>query len=241
MIAVLLHIVGANIVPEVVTTVHGVGDIELEDIAFTGAKEVVQDTKPFVRIHFRASGTQGSKPGAKLRADSGEVQSCLLDVFLDHGDGDIFLLHGAVAANGFIQEHIVELLTVFVLCITLHRHQHGFLKIPAIHTMVVDGDFCTAAGIQTIEDRRVVKEHPLFIVRRCHLIVDIRKTIGFGILVSGTKNAVLPDAVDGDQILHLSGNAVRFLFLYQQFLDRFQHIWVYSSFFVDSMLSFSNS
>ena len=226
MVAVLLHIVGTDVVPEVVTTAHKVGHIKVEHIALTGAIEVVENTEPFIRANLHTAGTQRRKPGAEFGTDSGKVHSCFLDVLFDNGNGDVLFLHNAIAANGQIQQHFVVFLPVLVLLVTLHGHQHRLFKVPAVHAVVVDGDLRAGTGIKAVQNCRVVKEHQLLIVQGCNLVVNIREPVDLGILVAGTEDTVFPDAVNRDKVLYLARDAVLFLFLCKKPFDRFQHIGV---------------
>ena len=226
MVAVLLHIVGTDVVPEVVTTAHKVGHIKVEHIALTGAIEVVENTESFIRADLHTAGTQRRKPGAEFGTDSGKVHSCFLDVLFDNGNGDVLFLHNAIAANGQIQQHFVMFLPVLILLVTLHGHQHRLFKVPAVHAVVVDGDLRAGTGIKAVQNCRVVKEHQLLIVQGCNLVVNIREPVDLGILVAGTEDTVFPDAVNGDQVLHLTRDAVLFLFLCKKPFHRFQHIGV---------------
>ncbi len=154
---------------------------------------------------------------------AGKVGAGLLNIFLHHRDGDIFLLGDSIGPGGLIEQHLIVFPAVLVPEVLLHRHEDGVFKVCLIRPPVVDGDFRHRTRIQGVEKLRVDEEHTLFILAACHQIIDVAELIGFGELVSGQKNAVLPDTADGDHILHLPGDGISLLVLLGHGFQRFNH------------------
>ena len=218
-----LHAIRADIITEVVTHSCLLIDVHLEGSLIAGAVEVVKDTQSLYRIECNALGTEPSEMGCQIRTDSGEICSCLLNVLLAHGDGHILFLRNAVGSGSLIQEHIVVLHAVTVQSVTLHRHKNGVLKICLVQPVVIDRDLRGCTAIQTIQKLRVGQEHAFLILSACHHIVDVAELVGLGKLVSDLKDTVRPDALDGDQILHLLRHHELLFILRQDCFDAFNH------------------
>ena len=77
---------------------------------------------------------------------------------------------------------------------------------------VVDGDLGGRAGVQCVEQFRIVQEHGGLVILAGDGIVDVGEGKTFGKLVPHLKNPIRPDAADGDGVLHRMGDAERFLF-----------------------------
>ena len=88
--------------------------------------------------------------GDQVSAGSGEVGPGLGHILLLHGDRDIFLLHNAIAARGFVQKHLVILLAVVVQAIALHGHEDRGLQVLLVDPVVVDGDFGSGPAVQRV-------------------------------------------------------------------------------------------
>ena len=218
-----LHAIRADIIAEVVTHSCLLIDVHLEGSLIAGAVEVVKDTQSLYCIECNALGTEPREMGRQIRTDSGEICSRFLNVFLAHGDGHILFLRDAVGSGCLIQEHIVVLHAVTVQSVTLHRHENGILKIRLVQPMVVDRDLRGCTAIQTIQKLRVGQEHAFLILSACHHIVDVAELVGLGKLVSDLKDTVRPDALDGDQILHLLRHHELLFILRQDCFDAFNH------------------
>ena len=86
----------------------------MEGILFPGTIKVVEDAKAFGGVQLFALGAKSRKVGSQVCPHPGEIGAGLLHIFLDHGEGQIFLLHNAVGSRGLVQEHLVVLLPVLV-------------------------------------------------------------------------------------------------------------------------------
>lgn len=119
--------------------------------------------------------------------------------------------------------HLIVFPAVHIAGVAPHGHQDRLLEIRPVQPAVVDGDFRRRSGIQTVQQLRIGKEHLLLVLTACHKVVDVGELIGFGKAAAHLKNTVLPDAADGDHILHLAGYGVPLLVLFQQVFQRFDH------------------
>ena len=223
MVCAPLHAVRANIIAEVMTHPCLLIDVHLKGSLIAGAIEVVKDTQSLYRIECNALGTEPREMGCQIRTDSGKICSRFLNVLLAHGDGHILFLRDAVSSGGLIQEHIVVLHAVTVQPVTLHRHENGVLKIRLVQSVVVDRDLRGCAAIQTVQKLRVGQEHAFLILSACHHIVDVAEPVGLGKLVSDLKDTIRPNALDGDQILHLLRHHELLFILRQDCFDAFNH------------------
>ena len=151
--------------------------------------------------------------GDKVSTHTGKIISGFFNILFADRYRHILILHNGICTCCLIKQHLIVFPAILVPEILLHGHEDGLLKIGLVHPPVVDGNLRHRPGIQGIEKFRVDEEHTLLILAACHQIVNIRKAVGFGELVSGQKNTVRPDTADGDHILHLSGYGISFLVL----------------------------
>ena len=126
--------------------------------------------------------------GDKVSAHTGKIGAGFFDILFSHRDGDILLLHDTVRAGSFIQQHLIVLPTVHIPLITAHGHENGLLKIGLVQPTVVDGEFRGRTRIQAVQQFGVGQEHGFLVLPAGHLVVDIRKLVGFGMNCS----AVMP-------------------------------------------------
>ena len=161
--------------------------------------------------------------GGQIRSDSRKICPCFLNVLLGHGDGNILFLRNAVCSRRLVQKHIVILLAVLIQPVLLHGHQDGFLKIRPVQSVVIDSDLRGSSAVQTVQKLRVCQKHALFVLAVRHQIVDVRESEGFGELIPNLKNAIRPDVLDWNKILHLSRNLKLLLVLCEDRFDALNH------------------
>ena len=65
--------------------------------------------------------------------------------------------------------------------------------------------------------------YALFVLAARHQIVDVRESEGFGELIPNLKNAIRPDVLDWNKILHLSRNLKLLLVLCEDRFDALNH------------------
>ena len=68
------------------------------------------------------------------------------------------------------------------------------------------------AGIEGVQQFRVIKEHGRFVLFTGDGVVDVGKRPCFGILVADLENPIRINAVDGDCILYAARNTELFAF-----------------------------
>ena len=203
--------------------VHHILRVKVKGRFFTLTVEIVEHPQLFGGIQFGTLGAEGGEMGNQVCAHTGKVGAGFFDVFLADRHRDIFLLNDAVGAGGLVQQHLIVFPAVHIADIAPHRHQNRLLEICPVQSAVVDGDLRRRSGIQTVQQLRVGKEHLLLVLTACHKVIDVGELIGLGKAGTHLKNAVLPDAADGDHILHLAGHGVSLLVLFQQVFQRFDH------------------
>ena len=224
------HAVGADIIPEIMPQPHLLLEVQRKDGFIAGTVEVVQDTQAFHRRHRLTLCAEIRKMGTQFGADTGEIGSCLRDILLGNGDGDILFLHHAVCPRCLFQQHIVVLLPILVQSILLHGHENTGLEVTPVQPVVVQRDFCRCAAVQRVQQLRVGQEHPFLVLAAGNQIVDVRKAKRHRIFVAHQEDAVGPDPLDGNGVLHTAGDAERFPILRKDCLDAFHHL-PFSSFF----------
>lgn len=144
-----------------------------------------------------------------LRSDSVKLSSCSLVA--------------AVAAYAARDEKIVVFLSVTVQSVVAHIHEHAFFNVELGHVPLALGDLVGCVAVHAVDDRGVAEEHLLLICQRCYLVVDIREAVCLGILFFAEEDAVLPNAVNGNQIPDTARKLVAILFLRQVSANRFNH------------------
>ena len=127
-VAVFLHGIRADVIPEVMSLAHHVLHIEMEIYFLVAAVKVVEQPQLFRGIQFRHSGSQRREPGGQLRTGAGEIGTGILDGFLTHRDGHILFLHNPAAAGAFLHDDIVVFLPVAVQVITPQLHENRVLN-----------------------------------------------------------------------------------------------------------------
>ena len=222
-VAAFLHRVGADIVLEIVPLAHHILRVKVKGRFFTLTVEVVEHPQLFGGVQLGTLGAEGGEMGDQVSADPGKVGAGFFDVLFADRHRDIFLLNDAVGAGGLVQQHLIVFPAVHIAGVAPHGHQDRLLEIRPVQPAVVDGDFRRRSGIQTVQQLRIGKEHLLLVLTACHKVVDVGELIGLGKAAAHLKNTVLPDAADGDHILHLAGYGVPLLVLFQQVFQRFDH------------------
>ena len=190
---------------------------------FADAVKVVQDAEAFGDIQLCTLGTEGGEVGAEICTGAGKVGTSLFYVLFEHRDGDVLLLNDAVALHRLIQQHPVVFPAVDVPRIPAQRHKNVLLKVDAIQAAVVDCDLCGSPGIQTVQQLGILEKHGLLICAAGDEVVDVREAVHFGVLVPDEKNAVRPDAPDGDHVLHAAGNTVFLFILLEKITEGLYH------------------
>ena len=223
MIRRALYAVRADVVTEIMPQTRLSVHIKRECRLITGAIKVVENAQPLNGVQGHTLGTQVCEMGGQIRSDSRKICPCFLDVLLGHGDGNILFLRDAVCSGRLVQEHIVIFFAVLIQPVLLHGHQDGFLKIRPVQPVIVDGDLRGSSAVQAVQKLRVCQKHALFVLAARHQIVDVRESEGFGELISNLKNAIRPDVLDGNKILHLSRNLKLLLVLCEDRFDTLNH------------------
>ena len=84
--------------------------------------------------------------------------------------------------------------------------EDGLFKAAAVESLIVDGDLGGGAGVQGVEQFRVIQKHRRLVLLGGDGIVDVGKADGFGILAAKLKDPIRPEALDGNGILHGPGD-----------------------------------
>ena len=159
----------------------------------------------------------------QVSANAGEIRSRLIHIFSCYRNRQVLLLHDTVCARSLVQQHLVIFLAILIQSVLLHLHQNGLLKTGAILTMVINRQFGSRAAVQTVQQFRIGQEHTFLILAGGHHIVNIRKPIHLGELVAHLKNAVRPDSLDRDDVLHLTRYLVTFFVLLHDGTNTLNH------------------
>ena len=176
----------------------------------------------------------------QIRADAGKVAAGLVRVALYHAYGQIAFPHNAVAGAGDLcGQHLVEFVAVFVQTIILVWQQDAALKLGLVDAAVVNCDFCRCAGVEGVQQFRVIKEHTGFVLFAGDGVVDVGKRPCFGILVADLENPIRKDTADGNGILYAARNTELFAFHLLRFRQGFNQAvsslsWVF--FFIGNPL-----
>ena len=110
----------------------------------------------------------------QIRADAGKVAAGFVRVALYHTHGQIALPHNAVAGAGDLcGQHLVEFVAVFVQTVILVGQQDAALELSLVDAAVVNCDFCRCAGVESIQQFRIVEKHGCFVLFAGDGVVDI--------------------------------------------------------------------
>ena len=77
-------------------------------------------------------------------------------------------------------------------------------KVAAVQALIVDGDFCSRAGIQRVQQFGIAEKHRRLILFGCNGVVDIAESQCLGILAAKLKDPIRPESPDGDGVLYRS-------------------------------------
>ena len=202
------HRIRAEPILEAVALFHLGLQIELKRGRLRSLEEVPKNPQTGHQIQLLSDGGQLSQMGEQISADPGEVGTGFRNVFLDHADGDVSLLHHTVAGTGDLgEQHIVVLLAEMIQPILPHGEQQRRFEFRLVEPPVVDGDLGAGARVQCVEQFGIVQEHGRLIFLAGNLVIDVGERERLGELSSHLENSVRPDTSDGDGILHRTGNA----------------------------------
>jgi len=143
----------------------------------------------------------------KVGPHAGKVAACLVCIALYHAHGQVALPHNAVAGAGDLcGQHLVEFVAVFVQAVIPVGQQDAALKLGLVDAAVINRDFRRCAGVESIQQFRVIKEHGRFVLFTGDGVVDVGKRPCFGILVADLENPIRKDTADGNGILYAARN-----------------------------------
>ena len=184
---------------------HAVCYIQLELRFFTHAVEIMKDAKPLHGIQFLTAGVHVIESGSHIIDCAVKKSTGFLDIFLMRRQGDITLLHHAVGGIGnLIQQHGVILRPSAVQKISVSRNEDLLFKVAAVQALIVDGDFCSRASIQRVQQFGIAEKHSCLILFGCNGVVDIAESQCLGILAAKLKDPIRPESPDGDGVLYRS-------------------------------------
>ena len=169
----------------------------------------------------------------QIGTDACKVTAGFVCVALYHAYGQITLPHNAVAGAGDLGgEHLIELVTVFVQAVAPVGQQDAALELSLVDAAVINCDFRRCAGVESIQQFRVIKEHTGFVLFAGDGVVDVGKRPCFGILVADLENPIRKDAADGDGVLYTARNTELFAFHLLRFRQGFNQavsslLWVF--------------
>ena len=149
----------------------------------------MEDAQTLCCVQFLAVGIQLGKAAGNVIGDTVKEGAGFFDILLVGGHGDIPLLHHA--AHGvcdLVREHGIVLRPIAVQKVVPVWEEDGFLKILAVDPLVVDGNLGRGAGVQRIEQFRIVQKHRRLILFGGDGIVDVRKPDALGELAPKLKN-----------------------------------------------------
>ena len=158
----------------------------------------------------------------QIRADAGKVAAGLVRVALYHAYGQITLPHNAVAGAGDLcGQHLVEFVAVFVQTIILVGQQDAALELSLVDAAVINRDFRGCAGVEGVQQFRIVEEHTGLVLFAGDGVVDVGERPCFGIPVADLENPIRKDAADGDGVLYTARNTELFAFHLLRFCQGF--------------------
>ena len=202
-----LHAVRAEPILEMLTAFGVFMDVELRRSLFPGLEKVAENMQALVQRQLLRHRGKLRKVRHQIRADTGKVAAGFVRIALYHAYGQVALPHNAVAGAGDLgSQHLVELVAVFVQTIILVGQQDAALELSLVDASVVSCDFCRCAGVEGVQQFRVIKEHTGFVLFAGDGVVNVGERPCFGILVADLENPIRKDTADGDGVLYTARN-----------------------------------
>ena len=200
-----LHAVRTDGVLEGAALLHALTQIQLELRFFTHAVEIMEDAEALHGVQLLAAGVHVIEAGSHIIDCAVKKSTGFLDIFLMCRQSDITLLYHAVGGIGnLIQQHGVILRPSAVQKISASGNEDLLFKVAAVQALVVDGDFCSRAGIQRVQQFGIAEKHSCLIFFGCNGVVDIAESQCLGILAAKLKDPIRPESPDGDGVLYRS-------------------------------------
>ena len=197
-------------------------NVELRRSLFPSLEKVAENMQALGQRQFGCHRGKLRKVRHQIRADAGKVAAGFVRVALYHAYGQITLPHNAVAGAGDLGgEHLIELVAVFIQSVIHVRQQDAALELSLVDTAVVNCDFCRCAGVEGVQQFRVIKEHTGFVLFAGDGVVNVGERPCFGILVADLENPIRKDAADGDGVLYTARNTELFAFHLLRFRQGF--------------------
>ena len=151
MVFLEFHRIGTQPILEAVSLLHVLLQVESKDGRLVPLEEIPENLQARPDIQFAAYGGKLGKMGDEVGAHTGEIGAGFVDVPLGHCDGDVAVLHHAVAHAGYLgEQHFIVLFPIMVQPVLPHGQQQGFLKFLFVDLPVIDGDLGGSAGIQRV-------------------------------------------------------------------------------------------
>ena len=208
-----LHTVGAEPVLEMLPALGVFVDIELRRSLFPGLEKVAENMQALGQRQFVCHRGKLRQVCYQVCSHAGKVTAGLVWVALYHAHGQVAFPHDAVAGAGDLcGQHLVEFVAVFVQAVILVGQQDAALERGLIDAAVVNRDFGRCAGVEGVQQFRIVEKHGCFVLFAGDGVVDVGKRPCFGIPVADLENAIRKDASDGNGILYAARNPELFAF-----------------------------
>ena len=202
-----LHAVGAEPILEMLTAFGVFVNVELCRSLLSGLEKVAENMQALIQHQFGCHRGKLCKVRHQIRANTGKVTAGFVWVALYHVYGQVAFPHNTVAGAGDLcGQHLVEFVAIFVQTIILVWQQDATLKLGLVDASVVNCDFCRCAGVEGVQQFRVIKEHTGFVLFAGDGVVDVGKRPCFGILVADLENPIRKDTADGNGILYAARN-----------------------------------
>ena len=208
-----LHAVRAEPVLEMLPAFGVFVDVELCRSLLSGLEKVAENVQALGQCQFGCHRGKLRKVRHQIRADAGKITAGFVRIAFYHAYGQITLPHNTVAGAGNLcGQHLVEFVTVFVQTIILVGQQDAALELGFVDAAVVNRDFCRCAGIEGVQQFRIVKEHTGFVLFAGDGVVNVGERPCFGILVADLENPVRKNTADRNGVLYTARNTELFAF-----------------------------
>ena len=217
-----LHAVRAEPVLEMLPALGMFVDIELCCSLFPCFEKVAENVQALGQRQLLRHREKLGKVCHQIRADAGKIAAGFICIAFYHAHGQVAFPHDAVAGAGDLcGQHPVEFVSVFVQAVIPVGQQDAALELGLVDAAVINRDFGRCAGVESVEQFRVVKEHGRFVLFAGDSIVDVGERPCFGILVADLENAICKNAADGNGILYTARNTELFAFHLLRFRQGF--------------------
>ena len=158
MVTPKFHALGCNGNLKIVSALDVQDAIIAKIVLVASVEEIVDHTELFFVVDLCKLRSEGGKKHPKFGFHTSKICPCFLQGLFLHGNGQIFVLHGAAGEICVALQDRIVFVAVSVKSVA-HKGDHiGLFKLASLYSAVVDRDLGRRSRIKTVENIRIGKE-----------------------------------------------------------------------------------